>query len=307
MPGKKDKYFNSIFNIKKLLFMCKIYNNDIVDKIINLSFKDININDCVDEIIIDKLISSVHFYINVDIARDIRIMKQIFISKLTLIPIIFGMYSTNKSFVTVDLSYYLSIPNIIQTKTICETIMLGNAIDELSPKISEGDDCKNFKGFMENYMHKCKIISKIVFFEIEKSLKQGKSKIFCGYNLFIPYVFDMKYNGIFPKPDFLNEIKNKDSTLNHYLYYICNENNCKTNALFFPIILNIENFHVNDFNSIFLKKQEYILTKTINNKFGWPVKIVNHDPKNPQHSSKIIHSYILETLKVLYYTGKWTI
>ncbi|KAH7648372.1 hypothetical protein FG379_000296 [Cryptosporidium bovis] len=302
----KDNYFSSTFNVKKLLIMCKIYNNDIINKIINSSLENSNTYDYVDEITIEKLINSVNLYINEDISRDIRIMKQIFTSKLTLIPIIFGMYSTNKSSTSVDLSYYLDIPNIIQTKTISETLVLGNAIDNLSLNISNDNDKTNFNTYIDSYMNKCKIISKSVQFEIEKSLKQGKSKIFCGFNLFIPYIFDMIHYDIFPKPEYLGETNN-NSTMINYLYYLCNKNKYKTSGLFFPIILNVENFHGNDYNDMFFNEQKYIFNKTINNEFRWPIKIINHDPKNPQKSSKMIHTYILETLRVLYYTGKWII
>ncbi|OII75176.1 2-phosphoglycerate kinase [Cryptosporidium ubiquitum] len=281
------------FNIRRLLITCQIYDSDQIDKILD-TLSEYGIDECQDEFL-DMLVKNTLLIINRDISEEVKVMKEIFISKLAIIPLIFGVQSSNKSSVIIDLSYYLNIPNVVSTNTVKETLRIYHG------RINDKPENENLS--FSNYLIDSREIFKGIQVDIEKAVKQGKSIILCGHNLFLPYIFELYSSGLFPAPIISREGEDIENS-GFPLYYLPANNKDSINLLFVPILLKV------DMNKTRTKPetrhslqtlQDEIIANTVNNIVNWPVHIVSHDPDTPQKTSKIIHQIIIKSLKKVIY------
>ncbi|CUV07510.1 unnamed protein product [Cryptosporidium hominis] len=278
------------FNIRRLLLTCQVYDNDQIDKILD-SLSEINVDEYQDEFL-DMLAKNTLLIINRDISKEIKVMKEIFTSKLAIVPLIFGIQGSNKSSVIIDLSHYLNIPNVVSTNTVKETLRIYHG------KTNNTIENDNFS--FSNYLIDSREITKGIQVDIEKAIKQGKSIILSGHNLFLPYIFELHSGGLFPAPILINEMK--DNSVNHSfpLYFLPSKNEDSISLLFIPILLkaDLKKTRVNPEKIDFLQKlQDEIISNTVNNSTNWPVHIVSHDPEIPQKTSRTIHQIIIKSLK----------
>ncbi|KAH8582355.1 phosphoglycerate kinase involved in diphosphoglycerate synthesis [Cryptosporidium sp. chipmunk genotype I] len=278
------------FNIRRLLLNCQIYDSDQIDKILD-TLSEFNIDEHQDEFL-DILAKNALLTINRDISKEIKVMKEMFTSKLAIVPLIFGIRNSNKSSVVIDLSHYLNIPNVVSTNTVKETLRIYHG--KIS-NILESDDFS-----FSNYLIDSREITKGIQVDIEKAIKQGKSIILCGHNLFLPYIFELHSNGLFPAPVIINEEEEDSENGPFPLYYLPSNNEDSISLLFIPILLkaDMKKSRIKPETRDFLQTlQDEIIANTVNNMINWPVHVVSHDPEIPQKTSRIIHQIIIKTLK----------
>ena len=154
-------------------------------------------------------------------------------------------------------------------------------------------------GNFSNYLIDSREISKGIQVDIEKAIKQGKSIILCGHNLFLPYIFELHSTGLFPAPTLSNKEENTENDI-FPLYYLPTNNKDSINLLFIPILLksDVKKMRIKpEIKHSLQILQDEIISNTVNNAINWPVHIISHNPENPQKTSRIIHQIIIKSLE----------
>lgn len=292
---KKDKQplFNA-FSVRRLLLACQIYDCDQVDRILD-SLSEYGCEEYRREEFLEALAKNALSILNREIHRDVKIIQEIFSLRLAIVPLVFGIKGSNKSSVIIDLAYYLNIPNVVSTNTVRETLRIYR---NEGPRDAMERDCLSYS----NYLADSREVSKGIRIDIEKAIKQGKSIILCGHNLFLPHIFELHSSGLFPAPTLTptgtgEASENTDSLP---LYYLPSADKDLASLLFVPVLLkaDLEKARAEPETKLALQAlQDEIISSSLNNSLNWPLHIVPHDPDNPQLTSRRIHQIVIESLK----------
>ncbi|KAJ1610056.1 2-phosphoglycerate kinase [Cryptosporidium canis] len=278
--------------------MCQVYDKDQIDRVME-SLSERGFDEDQDELL-DLLARKTLLVLSRDILKSVRVMREIFTSRLAIVPLIFGIQSSNKSPVMIDLAYYLNIPNIVSTDTVKETLRIYKG----RPRSVLGDDRLSYS----DYLVDSREVSKGVQVDIEKAIRQGKSIILCGHNLFLPYIFELHSSGLFPAPtssraEQASEGVGKgdgEAESPAPLYYLPSPSEDLINLLFVPILLkaDLKKTRVDAKTKRSLELlQDEIISNTLNNTQNWPLHLVVHNPDNPQTTSRTIHQIIIKSLQ----------
>lgn len=293
MSGDGQQVLNA-FNIRRLLLACQIYDCDQVDRILD-SLSEYGCEEHRREEFLDALAKNTFLMLKREIRGDVKIIQEIFASRLAIVPLVFGIQGSNKSSVVTDLAYYLNIPNVVSTNTVKETLRIYKSS-------RPGGAAERADLSYPSYLADSREVSKGIRVDVEKAIKQGKSIILCGHNLFMPFIFELHSSGLFPAPTQTpagtGEATGGADALP--LYYLPSADKGLADLLFVPVLLkaDLDKARTDPETKLALQAlQDQVISSSLNNALNWPLHLVPHDPDNPQLTSRKVHQIVIESLK----------